>query len=105
MMLIILEKIQRVPELFQILRASAWFYRTSAGAEIDLVIESGSNKRYAIEIKRSLAPTLSKGFHVGCEDIQATDKFIVYPGKERYPAAHDVTVIPLVDVMNELKNS
>lgn len=87
------------------LGASAWFYRTSAGAEIDLVIELGSNKRYAIEIKRSLAPTLSKGFHLGCEDIQATNKFIVYSGRERYPAAHDVTVMSLVDMMNELKHS
>lgn len=85
--------------------ASAWFYRTSAGAEIDLVIELSSNRRYAIEIKRSLAPTLSKGFHLGCEDIQATDKFVVYSGKECYPATHDVMVIPLVDIMNKLKNS
>lgn len=67
--------------------------------------ELGSNKRYAIEIKRSLIPTLSKGFHIGCEDVQATYKFIVYSGKERYPAANDVTVMPLVDMMNELNNS
>jgi len=86
------------------LGATAWFYRTSAGAEIDLVIEQSPGKRWAIEIKRALAPTLSKGFHFGCEDIQATNRFIVYPGKDSYPAAHDVTVLPLVDMMNELKN-
>jgi len=39
-----------------------WFYRTSAGAEIDLVIEQNTKKKYAIEIKRSLTPKLSKGF-------------------------------------------
>ena len=83
--------------------ATPWFYRTSAGAEIDLVIES-SGKRWAIEIKRSLAPTLSKGFHFGCEDIQATNRFIVYPGKDRFPAANDVTVLPLIDMMNELRD-
>ncbi|SFE35585.1 hypothetical protein SAMN05518672_105382 [Chitinophaga sp. CF118] len=84
--------------------ATPWFYRTSAGAEIDLVIEQSPGKRWAIEIKRSLAPTLSKGFHFGCEDIQATNRFIVYPGKDRFPAAHDVTVLPLIDIMNDLRN-
>lgn len=39
-----------------------WFYRTSARAEINLVIEQGPNKIYAIEIKRSVTPTVSKGF-------------------------------------------
>jgi predicted AAA+ superfamily ATPase len=81
-----------------------WFYRTSAGAEIDLVLEQSPKKRYAIEIKRSLAPSVSKGFHLGCEDIQATQRFIVYPGKERFPAAHDITILPLIDMMNELRN-
>jgi predicted AAA+ superfamily ATPase len=84
--------------------ATPWFYRTSAGAEIDLVVEQSSGKKWAIEIKRSLAPTLSKGFHFGCEDIQATNRFIVYPGKDRFPAAHDVTVLPLIDMMNKLRN-
>ncbi|GAA3950328.1 AAA family ATPase [Chitinophaga oryziterrae] len=84
--------------------ATPWFYRTSAGAEIDLVIEQSSGKRWAIEIKRSLAPTLSKGFHFGCEDIQATKSFIVYPGKDRFPAANNVTVLPIIDMMNELIN-
>jgi len=60
-----------------------WFYRTSAGAEIDLVVKQNNKKKYAIEIKRSMTPSLSKGFHLGCEDIEATHRFIVYPGKER----------------------
>ncbi len=84
---------------------TSWFYRTSAGAEIDLVIEKSSKKKYGIEIKRSLSPTLSKGFHLGCEDIKATDRFIVYPGKERFPITREVTAISLPDMMNELKET
>lgn len=79
-----------------------WFYRTSAGAEIDLVIEQG-NKKFAIEIKRSLTPNLSKGFHLGCEDIGATKRFIVYSGKEQFPVTKEVTAISLLDMMNELR--
>lgn len=82
---------------------SFWFYRTSAGAEIDLVIEINNQERYAIEIKRSLAPTVSKGFYLGCEDIKATKRYVVYPGKESYPSAEGVKTISLVDLMKELQ--
>lgn len=82
--------------------ATAWFYQTAAGAEIDLVVEQGSRQRIAIEIKRSLAPSVSKGFHLGCEDINATHRFIVYPGAEHYPVSNHVIVMPLVDTMTEL---
>lgn len=80
-----------------------WFYRTAAGAEIDLVIEKNSKERFAIEIKRSQAPSVSKGFHLGCEDIKATKRFIVYPGKERFPIAKDIIATPILDMMNELR--
>jgi uncharacterized protein len=80
-----------------------WFYRTSAGAEIDLIIEQNSKKKYAIEIKRSLTPSLSKGFHLGCEDIEASNRYIVYPGKERFPVTKEVTAIPLLEMMNEIR--
>lgn len=79
------------------------FYRTSAGAEIDLVIEINNQERYAIEIKRSLSPTVSKGFYLGCEDIKATKRYVVYPGKESYPSAEGVKTISLVDLMKELQ--
>jgi predicted AAA+ superfamily ATPase len=82
---------------------TSWFYRTSAGAEIDLVVEQNNKKKYAIEIKRSMSPSLSKGFHLGCEDIKATQRFIVYPGKERFPVTKEVSAISLPDMMNELR--
>jgi hypothetical protein len=34
----------------------SWFYRTAAGAEIDLVLEWSPQRRWAIEIKRRVAP-------------------------------------------------
>lgn len=85
------------------LGVTPWFYRTSAGAEIDLVLEINHQKRYAIEIKRSLTPKASRGFYIGCEDIQATRRFIVYPGQDQYPASHDVTVLSLPAMMEEIK--
>ncbi len=80
-----------------------WFYRTSAGAEIDLIIEQNSKTKFAIEIKRSLAPSVSKGFHLGCEDIKASHRYIVYPGKEKFLVNKQVTAIPLLDIMKEIQ--
>ncbi|MCY7356268.1 MAG: ATP-binding protein [Rudanella sp.] len=82
---------------------TAWFYRTAAGTEIDLIIEQNTQQKIAIEIKRSSAPTLSKGFHLGCADIGATKRFLVYPGTERYPIANGVTVVPLAEMMQALE--
>jgi predicted AAA+ superfamily ATPase len=63
----------------------AWFYRTTVGAEIDLVLETAPNERWAIEIKRSLGdPKPSKGFYIGCEDITAVRQIVLYPGDETY---------------------
>jgi len=83
--------------------ATPWFYRTAAGAEIDLVIEYSAKKRIAIEIKRSQSPKLSKGFYLGCDDIAATERFIVYPGKERFRMSGGAEAISLLDMMKELK--
>ena len=85
--------------------ATPWFYRTAAGAEIDLVIEQGKKQLIAVEIKRSLAPTVSKGFYLGCEAIGATQRFVVYPGKERFPVGKDISAISLVEMMEMMKET
>jgi predicted AAA+ superfamily ATPase len=64
--------------------ARAFFFRSAAGAEIDLLIERASGERWAIEIKRSLTPKLERGFHAACADVQPTHRWLVYPGQDRY---------------------
>ena len=65
--------------------ARATFYRTSGGAEIDLVIEWGVKERWAVEIKRSVSdPSPGKGFYFGCADLGVTRQFVLYPGKENF---------------------
>jgi predicted AAA+ superfamily ATPase len=79
------------------------FYRTSAGAEIDLVIEFSAKERWAIEIKRSLgSPAPSKGFYNGCEDIKATRPIVLYPGDEHFKLDKKTEVMPLKRFMSDL---
>jgi len=80
-----------------------FYYRTSGGAEIDLVLEFGLSERWAIEIKRSSSPSLSKGFHFACEDLKPTEKFVVYAGTDRFPMQNNVTAISLIDLMKKLE--
>ena len=76
-------------------RVNASFYRTAAGAEIDLVLEMPGGERWAIEIKRGLRPTLDKGFHHAREDLKPARSFVVYAGDEHYPKGEGVEVIGL----------
>ena len=75
--------------------ADASFYRTAAGAEIDLLLDRGARGLWAIEIKRSLAPKVSRGYQLACEDVRATRRILDYPGLERYQHDQDTEVVPL----------
>lgn len=83
-------------------RVQPYYYSTSRGEEIDLVLEFASGSKWAIEIKRNSAPYVSKGFYAGCEDIKADKRFVVYSGKDKFPMNESVTAIPLPDLMQEL---
>ena len=71
------------------------FYRTSGGAEIDLVLVLPGGALWAIEIKRSLSPKVERGFHAACADLLPARKCVVYPGAERFPLAENIEVLPL----------
>ena len=79
--------------------SEAGFYRTSAGAECDLLITFPDQKTWAIEIKRNQAPSLAKGFYFAQSDIKPEASFVVYPGQETYPMNETVQAISLINLM------
>ena len=78
------------------------FYRTSAGAEIDLVLEMPNNEIWAIEIKSGLTAKPTKGFYNAINDIKATHCFVVYAGQEQYPIAENIQAISLTEIMQRI---
>ena len=80
----------------------AHFYRTSAGAEIDLLLTQPGRKPIAIEIKRSLSPAVSKGFYIAAEDVGAGQRFLLYPGEEEYPLNDTTRAISLPGLIERL---
>ncbi len=69
------------------------FYRTSGGAEIDLILELPGGPRWAIEIKRSHAAKPTRGFYEACEDLKPAKRFVVHGGTERFPISDDIEAI------------
>ena len=82
--------------------AQTFFYRTTAGAEIDLVIQMPNADVWAIEIKHGVAPKLGKHFNETARDIGATHKFVVYGGDDEFGIGDDVTVISLRRLLDRL---
>lgn len=74
-----------------------FFYRSSAGAEIDLVLLDDRKRNIAVEIKYSATPKPLKGFWNAYKDLECVKGFIVYPGKESYPLSESVKVLPIND--------
>lgn len=82
---------------------SACFYRTAVGAEIDLVLDLPPKERWAIEIKRSSAPVLSKGFYLGCGDIKATRRMVVHAGEDTFGLGDGVEAVSLPGALAALR--
>jgi len=80
----------------------SYFYRSSGGAGVDLLLQWPNGGLWAIEIKRSLTPKVERGFHAACADLQPTRKLLIYPGSERFPLAADIQAMPLITLCQEL---
>ena len=81
----------------------AWFYRTRAGAEIDLLLLLPDRRLWAIEVKRSAAPRAARGFELAASDLGAAERLVVHPGREAFPLSGATTAIPLTELMERLE--
>jgi uncharacterized protein len=73
-----------------------YYYRTAAGSEIDLLVQrSASQPLLAFEIKRTLRPSLSKGFLSALDDLENVQGYLVYPGSESFPLKENVQSLPV----------
>jgi len=78
------------------------FYRTSAGAEIDLILRRG-RQTLAFELKSSTVPRVSKGFWSALDDLSPEKAYVVAPVEESYPLKEGVMVVPLQEAVAMLQ--
>jgi predicted AAA+ superfamily ATPase len=83
-------------------RRTPYFFRTESGAEIDLLLERGGEIEFAIEIKRSSAPAISRGFFLACDALSPRHRYVIHSGSDSWPMRNGVTAISLPDMMERL---
>ncbi|MCX6322965.1 MAG: ATP-binding protein [Sphingobacteriales bacterium] len=83
-------------------RVQPFYYGTPGGAEIDLILEFSAKEKWAIDIKRSSSPSLSKGFHTACADIKPKRRYVVYSGTDKFTLGEGITAISLSGLMQEI---
>jgi hypothetical protein len=80
-----------------------YFYRTSHGAELDLVLVKNGKPFVGIEVKHSKAPVASDGFYNSIADLNTAHNFIIYTGHDVYPIKQKVIVCGLSSFLTRLK--
>ncbi len=86
-------------------RAIPSLYRTSAGAEMDLVIDHHHGQHWAIEFKRSLTPKLTRDFQQARADLQPHRCFVVTPIPENHPLGDGIIATIVYSLVQELNHS
>ena len=81
----------------------AHYYRTSNGTEIDLLLTLPNRELWAIEVKRSSAQKIERGFHSACADLKPQKRFVVYAGMERFPLEKTTDAIGIVELAEMLQ--
>ncbi|WP_300039508.1 ATP-binding protein [uncultured Roseobacter sp.] len=81
----------------------AAFYRSSAGAEIDLILTLPGGALWAIEIKRTTAPKVTRGFHTAAAELEAAERLLVYAGGREVPGQGGLRAMPLAAATARLR--
>jgi len=82
--------------------ANLSFYRTSNGAEIDIIAEINDGI-FAIECKSSLSPKLNKGNHSAINSIRPDHTYIVAPVEEGWVVGERTDVVSISEIIKFLK--
>ena len=78
-----------------------FFYRTQGGAEVDLLMITASGKKVFIEIKFSVAPSISRGFHESVKDLNPEYKYVIVPAGETHKRSNGIRVVSLVEFLEK----
>ncbi|WP_040818321.1 ATP-binding protein [Litoreibacter arenae] len=80
----------------------ASFYRSSAGAEIDLILKLPDQTLWAVEIKRTTSPKVTRGFHIASEELEVAERILVYASDRDVPGQGGVRAMPLARATERL---
>lgn len=79
----------------------AYYWRTQAGAELDLLIRY-RGRFVGVEVKYADAPTLTPSMRNAFADLELQRLVVVYPGTLRYRLTRGIDVMSLAECIEEL---
>lgn len=82
--------------------AQAFHCRLNDQDEIDLVLEFGPTRRWAIEIKHGENPTPGAGFYRACEVLRPERRLFVHRGEATVAIGGDISAFPLRAAVDEV---
>ncbi|WP_415400627.1 ATP-binding protein [Tateyamaria sp. SN3-11] len=82
----------------------ASFYRSSAGAEIDLVLKLPGGTLWAIEIKRTTSAKVTRGFHIAADELGVAKRLLVYADSREVPGPGGLRAVPLHVAITQLRD-
>lgn len=83
--------------------AQVSFYRTSHGAEVDLLLMWPGGPTWAVEVKRTLAPRAERGLRAALGDVAPQRAFVAYPGEERRRITASIEAVSVPELCEQAR--
>lgn len=79
------------------------YYRSSAGTEIDLLLQLPDGALWAIEIKQTTNPKVARGIYTASKELNAVGTILVYSDEREVPGMSGVRAMRLEAAMEKLR--
>ncbi len=86
--------LEEVIRHFQATSEECYFWATQSGAELDLLILK-NGKKLGFECKYSEKIKITPSMRIAMDDLHLDHLYIIYPGKDSFPLAENMTALPL----------
>ena len=83
-------------------REECYFWRTHTGAEVDLLVVRGRQRR-AFEIKRTTAPRTTRSMHTAIEDLQLDRLDVIHGGRDTYPLRDRIRAVSIFRIREDVE--
>lgn len=78
-----------------------WFWATQQGAELDLLVIRGG-RRYGFEMKRTVAPEITKSMRIAMEDLKLERLNVMHAGDRTFDLSDRIRAVALKRVLLDL---
>lgn len=94
--------ITQVVERLGASRDECWFWATQAGAELDLLVVRGKQRK-GFEFKRTVAPQVTKSMHIARADLKLSSLDVVHAGDATFPLREGIRALSLNRILTDLQ--